>query len=74
MRRLPAQLSGSPVPPSGPGGRAGAIERVSVSTHAGTHLDAPYHYGPTMVDGTPARTIDKVPLSWCFSDAVVLDM
>lgn len=57
-----------------PEGRAGAIEQVSLSTHAGTHVDAPYHYGPAMRDGTPARTIDQVPLTWCFGDGFVLNM
>jgi kynurenine formamidase len=29
-----------------PEGQAYNIERVTLSTHAGTHLDAPHHYGP----------------------------
>jgi kynurenine formamidase len=28
------------------GGRGWAIERVEAITHTGTHVDAPYHYGP----------------------------
>ena len=28
-----------------------AIETVTISTHNGTHLDAPYHYHPTMNRG-----------------------
>jgi hypothetical protein len=27
-----------------PGGEGWAIERISLSTHNGTHLDAPWHY------------------------------
>jgi kynurenine formamidase len=57
-----------------PRGHAWAVELVTVSTHSGTHVDAPYHYGPLMADGRPARTIDQVPLRWCFGDGVVLDM
>jgi kynurenine formamidase len=51
-----------------------AVEQVTLSTHSGTHIDAPYHYGPRMTDGTKARTIDEVPLRWCFGHGVVLDM
>lgn len=51
-----------------------AVEQVTLSTHSGTHVDAPYHYGPRMADGTKPRTIDEVPLRWCFGHGVVLDM
>ena len=50
-----------------------AVENVQISTHNGTHLDAPYHFHPTMDNGKPAMTIDEVPLEWCFNDAVKLD-
>jgi kynurenine formamidase len=56
-----------------PNGMGWAVETVSLSTHAGTHVDAPYHYGP-MSGGKPAKTISDVPLSWCIGDGVVLDM
>lgn len=56
-----------------PEGKFEAVETVTAVTHAGTHLDAPYHYWPTS-GGQPARTIDKVPLEWCYGDGVVLDM
>ena len=48
------------------------VETVTLSTHSGTHLDAPWHYGP-LSGGRPARTIDEMPLEWFFSDGVVLD-
>jgi len=54
-------------------GRGWAVEEVRAITHTGTHVDAPYHYGPT-AEGRPARTIDQVPLEWCFAPAVVLDV
>ena len=54
-------------------GMGWAIEEVRAITHTGTHVDAPYHYGATS-DGKPARTIDEVPLEWCFAPGVVLDM
>jgi kynurenine formamidase len=55
-----------------PDGRMAAVENVVLSSHSGTHVDAPYHYGPTS-GGRPARTIDHVPLEWCFGDGVLLD-
>ncbi len=56
-----------------PRGLGWANETIRLSTHGTTHVDAPYHYGPVS-GGRPARTIDKVPLEWCFCDGVVLDM
>lgn len=56
-----------------PGGLGWANDSVTLITHAGTHLDAPWHYAPT-AGGEAAATIDLVPLEWCFSDGVVLDM
>jgi kynurenine formamidase len=56
-----------------PGGLGWAVETLSLTTHSGTHLDAPYHYHPSMNLGEPALTIDEVPLEWCFSDGVLLD-
>ena len=56
-----------------PEGMGAAVETVTISTHNGTHLDAPYHFHPTMDNGKRAITIDEVPLEWCFSDGVKLD-
>ncbi|WP_225729232.1 MULTISPECIES: cyclase family protein [unclassified Nocardia] len=50
-----------------------AIERVQITTHNGTHLDAPYHYASTMDGGARAITIDEIPLEWCLQPAVKLD-
>lgn len=55
------------------GGLGWAVEEVRAITHTGTHVDAPYHYAPTS-EGRPARTIDQVPLEWCFAPGVVLDV
>jgi kynurenine formamidase len=55
-----------------PDGKGYCVETVRLSTHAGTHVDAPHHYGPAR-RGT-ARTIDQVPLRWCLGDGVRLDM
>ncbi|RDI54077.1 cyclase family protein [Nocardia mexicana] len=50
-----------------------AVEWVRMTTHSGTHLDAPYHYSATMDGGVRAITIDEVPLEWCLQPAVKLD-
>jgi kynurenine formamidase len=55
------------------GGLGWAVEEVRAITHTGTHVDAPYHYGPT-AEGAPARRIDEVPLEWCYAPGVVLDV
>jgi len=46
---------------------------VKMGVHSTTHLDAPWHYGPT-VDGRPARTIDQIPLEWCYGDGIMVNM
>ena len=56
-----------------PGGEGWAIEKLSIYTHNGTHLDAPYHHHSTMDGGKRALTIDEVPLEWCFNSGVKLD-
>lgn len=56
-----------------PGGLGWALEFLRLTSHSGTHLDAPYHYHPTMDGGSPALTIDEIPLDWCFGRGVVLD-
>ncbi len=49
-----------------------ATETITLGTHSGTHLDAPYHYHPVMDKGKRALTIDEIPLDWCFNDGVLL--
>ncbi|WP_306061817.1 cyclase family protein [Natronococcus wangiae] len=49
-----------------------AWEEITAITHAGTHMDAPWHYGPKS-GGSESRTIDDVPLEWCIGEAIVLD-
>ncbi|MEZ4887927.1 MAG: cyclase family protein [Chitinophagales bacterium] len=48
-----------------------SIQKMGV--HSTTHLDAPWHYAPTC-EGKPAKTIDEVPLEWCFGEGMVIDM
>ena len=61
-----------------PDGKAWAVERVSLNSHAGTHMDAPWHFHPTtnhrrVPGGEPAPTIDQIPLDLCFRPGVKLD-
>ena len=51
---------------------AGASDEVETSTHAGTHIVAPYHFGP-VINGKRAATVDEVPLDWFYGDGVLLD-
>ncbi len=48
-------------------------EFVTLSVHTAAHLDAPAHFG-TLCEGQPAKSIDEVPLEWCYGDGVVLDL
>ncbi len=56
-----------------PGGHGLAWENFKGDTHTGTHLDAPYHFGP-VIQGKPAKTIDETPLDWCFRPGIVIDV
>lgn len=56
-----------------PQGLGWAVDTVKASSHAGTHVDSPWHYFPT-TEGKKARTIDEMPLDWFYNDGVVLDM
>jgi kynurenine formamidase len=56
-----------------PNGHGWATDTLTLSTHSGTHIDSPWHYGPTS-EGKPSRTIDEMPLEWAYGDGVVLDM
>ncbi|MBP7341410.1 MAG: cyclase family protein [Deltaproteobacteria bacterium] len=56
-----------------PGGLGWAVEFLEVSTHAGTHMDAPWHYSPKQDRGKPSLTIDQFPLAWGVGNGVKLD-
>lgn len=55
-----------------PCGEGWAEENVQISSHLGTHVDAPWHYGSTSGD-MPARTVDEIPLEELYCDTFVLD-
>ncbi len=52
-----------------PDGLGWANDRVTMISHAGTHVDAPWHYYPTC-GGARARTIDEMPLEWFYGPGV----
>jgi kynurenine formamidase len=56
-----------------PEGEGWAEENISISSHLGTHVDAPWHYGSTC-EGKPAKTVEQIPLEDLYCNAVVLDM
>jgi kynurenine formamidase len=51
----------------------GAETLNDMSSHCGTHVDAPLHSG-SICEGRPARTIDQVRLDELFRPGVVLDV
>jgi kynurenine formamidase len=56
-----------------PGGEGWGDETIRISSHLGTHVDAPLHYG-TRCEGRAARTIDQIDLGELYCDGVVLDL
>jgi len=59
-----------------PIGKGWASERITLSTHNGTHMDAPWHFAPIQDRETiekKALTIDEIPLEWCIGPLIVLD-
>jgi kynurenine formamidase len=56
-----------------PEGEGWAAERLTLTAHCGTHVDAPWHYASTMNGGERATTIEELPLDWFFRPGVKLD-
>jgi len=48
---------------------------IEATSHSGTHMDAPIHFGPwTIPDKEEPLTIDEWPLESCIGDGFVLDI
>lgn len=45
---------------------------ITMSTHTGTHIDAPIHYG-SLCEGMRAKTVSELPLEWFINEGVKLD-
>ncbi len=60
-----------------PDGEGWAVETIQLSTHNGTHMDAPWHFHSTqdaaLGEKRRAMTIDELPLEWCQKPGVKLD-
>lgn len=56
-----------------PGGELLSLDTLTLTSHTGTHVDAPSHYGSVGDYGRP-RHIDEMPLDWFLRPAVVLDV
>ncbi|MBQ0825063.1 cyclase family protein [Streptomyces tagetis] len=52
-----------------------SIDTLTLTSHTGTHVDAPSHYGSVARygDGRP-RHIDELPLEWFYGPGLVLDL
>lgn len=50
-----------------------SLEIVHSPVHIGTHLDYSFHYG-SKSEGRASKTADEIPLDWCYSDGVKLDL
>lgn len=56
-----------------PGGELLSMDTITLTTHTGTHVDAPSHYGSIADYGVP-KHIDQMPLDWFLRPGVVLDL
>ncbi|GAA1953580.1 cyclase family protein [Amycolatopsis minnesotensis] len=56
-----------------PGGELLSLDTMTLTTHTGTHVDAPSHYGSVAEYGEP-RHIDRMPPDWFVRPGVVLDL
>lgn len=50
-----------------------SLEIVHSPVHVGTHLDYSFHYG-SKSEGRASKTAEEIPLEWCYSDGVKLDL
>lgn len=58
-----------------PDGEFLSLDRITLTSHTGTHVDAPSHYGSRAKygNGVP-RNIDEVPLDWFHGPSMVVDL
>lgn len=46
---------------------------VTLTVHAGTHVDAPWHYG-RLSEGSPAKTVEELPIDWFVGPGIKLSV
>mgnify|MGYP001397728715 CR=1 FL=1 len=75
LRQLWAYLQGQTriVPADFPNEEFLSLDTVTLTSHMGTHLDAPIHYG-SRCEGKPARSVDQLPVDWFYHPGVCLDL
>ncbi|MFE9355161.1 cyclase family protein [Streptomyces olivaceoviridis] len=56
-----------------PDGELLSLDALTLTSHTGTHVDAPSHYGTKAAYGVP-RHIDQMPLDWFVGAGVRLDV
>ena len=59
-----------------PEGKGWATDSLQLSTHSGTHMDAPWHFAPVQdneIGVKKAQTIDEFPLEWGMGPLIVID-
>jgi cyclase len=57
-----------------PGAEFLTNDTLSLTTHTGTHVDAPAHYGSITTYGSEPKTVEQLPVDWFYKPAVVLDL
>lgn len=50
-----------------------ASESIKLTSHSGTHMDAPYHFSSVQNNGKHMETIDEIPLENFIGSGVKLD-
>ncbi|MFX1468601.1 MAG: cyclase family protein [Promethearchaeota archaeon] len=59
-----------------PDGKGWMTEMITLNTHSGTHMDAPWHFAPIQdkeIGKRKAMMIDEFPLEWGMGPLIVLD-
>jgi kynurenine formamidase len=59
-----------------PDGKGWAVESITLGTHSGTHMDAPWHFAPIQdkeIGQKRAMNIEDFPLEWGIGPLIVLD-
>lgn len=56
-----------------PGSSFLSLDEVTLPSHMGTHIDAPFHYGPDK-SGNLGCTVDQLDINWFYKPGVVLDL
>lgn len=59
-----------------PNGKGWATELLQLSTHSGTHMDAPWHFASIQdkeIGQKKAKTIDEFPLEWGIGPLIIID-